>query len=150
MKAVVENIYDVLSNDASLSYIKAWRKGGTEKTELIFPFINIGPIGETVNAQSIGTRGSDESVFTVSIYFGQKSRVPELAYYGDAVTGFKGILDIADDLRDLCRANQFNCTFTRPANIIKVDTGFRLLGGEMLWMGVLTLEGRRKEQRVRP
>lgn len=153
MYDAITNIYSVLSADPTLAaYVKIFSKGGLKKNQMEYPFVNIGRIEipgiEETGIGGIGAGGY--TTFTVGIECGIMSQIPEDAYYGNAGRGEKGILQLLDDIRAVCRANTFNCTFTHPAQITRVTTDVGIMEtGEWVWVAECTLEGRRKENRIR-
>jgi hypothetical protein len=151
MYNAITNIYSVISNDATLkAYVKQFTKGGIDKNFLQYPFVNVGRIEAGIEETGIGGIGAGGyATISVAIECATRSAVPEDAYYGNAGRGEKGILQLLDDIRALCRANTFNCTFTHPAQIVRVRTDVLSTSGEWIWVAECSLEGRRKENRVR-
>ena len=151
MYDAVDNIYSVLENDATLSaYVKQFTKGGINKNFMQYPFINVGHVEMNIEETGIGGIGAGGyNIMKVAIECGTKSTIPEVAFFGDAGQGVKGILQMLDDIRAVCRANTFNCTFTIPAKIIRVVTDVITVKAEWIWVAECTLEGRRKEPRLR-
>lgn len=151
MYNAITQIYSVISTDATLAaYVRQFTKGGINKNFMEYPFINVGMIESSIEETGIGGIGAGGyNTMSVSIECATKSTIPEVAYYGDAGLGVKGILQLLDDLRALCRSNTFNCTFTIPAQIVRVRTDVLATQAEWIWVAECTLEGRRKENRIR-
>jgi hypothetical protein len=151
MRETVQKIYTAISTDAGLmSYMKEFSMGGLrEVTRLRFPFVNVGYIEDMPEAQTIGpnSRG-DLSVFSISITFGTKSTIPEMAYYGDDVNSIKGILHMCDDLRTLCINNFFDGAFSQPSRVRSVRTDYLKSSADWVWVGEMIVEGRRKQLRT--
>ena len=151
MKLTAQKIYTALTTDVTLAaYVKEFTMGACDASKLMFPFVNLGEIDEIIDPQTIGNRGSDEYTFEVRIEFGTRELTPDLAYFGDAATGVKGILDVSDDLRSLCRDNLFDGAFYRPAIITRTRIVRFTVGGDWIQLGEMAFMGRRKVRRTRP
>lgn len=151
MKTTIQKIYAALQADVALAaVIKSWSLGGINKNQLIFPFCNIGPPDMSIETYTIGNHGSDEEVYNIRIQFGTRSLMPEVAYYGDSASNVKGILEICDLAKAVCRGNLFDGAFTRPASVTRIITDMNHTSGEFIWVAEITVNGRRKVTRTRP
>ena len=140
-------IQETLEAAPTLSYVNDFPIGGAEELKLLFPFICVGYVDANVEALSIGPLGNDEIEFSVTIWFGQKSIIPEEAYFGTDTD--KGLLHMVDDIRDVLRAETFGGNITRPARVTQIRTYAKTTSGGWVWVGRMTLVCRRKEARLR-
>lgn len=150
MRETIQKIYAAISADATLTaYVKSFSMGGLDEvTRLLFPFVNIGTIEDYIDPLTIGPTGrGNQSTFSVSVTFGIKSTIPELAYYGDDANGIKGILHMCDDLKTICAGNMFDGAFYTPALVRRVRTDYVKSSADWVWVGEIAIEGRRKEVR---
>ncbi len=152
MYDAITQIYSVLSNDPVLkAYVKVFSKGGLQKNQMESPFINVGRVDWDIEETGIGGIGAGGyKRISVDVECGTFSPIPEDAFYGNAGSGVKGILQLLDDIESVCRANTFNCTFTIPAQIRRGTTDVGIMeSGEWAWVAAITIEGLRKVNRIR-
>jgi len=153
MKTVVSNIFSALEDDATLSYVRTFSKGGVSLLKIDFPFVNIGRTRGPILAETIGIGGHDSYQYSVTIQFGTKSMEPEVSYFGKSASGdraiIKGVIDLLDDIVAVCRGNRFDGAFTAPANITDAVTDIiRDEQKNWVWVGEITIEGYKRTKRT--
>jgi hypothetical protein len=149
MRETVDKIYTALSTNATLTaYVNMFSKGGISRARLQWPFVNIGTIEDVpIEKTTIGPTGKgNTSNFYCMVEFGCKHTLPEMAYFGDATT--KGILHLADDLREICTDNLFDNAFLFPSTVERVMVTYIDDPAGWIWVGELTIKGRRRETRT--
>lgn len=136
-KELINAIYNELSGDTTLSgYVAEFGRGFLGAVDNM-PFVQVDILSEEIEPLTIGPRGKDRHTYTFSIECGVYNLASDAALLGDDSN--KGILDLVDDIKNVCRTNKFD-VFAEPVEVTDIQyvaqNDFTLRGAQITLQGV--------------